>query len=247
MIWLKRIWYRTYRHLQPGKARTIRHTFAVPFLAAVALGAAVLLYEDESYIRIATDEPSVAAGEAFTISVYAGAHTSVNAVDLSLQYPEDRVEVRGIDVGESVISIWTQDPYVDGDRIILRGGTFRRGFVGEHLIAKINFTAKESGVADFSIDELTLLAGDGTGNTVEVKRNDEESLAVVVQNEDGSIAADVGVIFVTDIDGNGEVTLADVQTFMAAWSRKEYVYDFNQDNRMNFTDFAIILADSFFQ
>jgi len=247
MILLKRLWYQCRRRLVSSQARTIRHTFSFSFIALLALSAAALLYDNESYIRIATDARSISANEAFTISVFAGAHTSVNAVDISLQFPTDRVSVSGIDIGESVISIWTEDPYVDGDVVILRGGTFRRGFIGEHLIAKVNFRALESGVADFSINELTLLAGDGSGTPVKTARKASESLVVIVQNEDGSISADVEVVFVTDIDGDGDVSLADVQTFMQAWFRKEYIYDFNQDNRMDFTDFAIILADSFFQ
>jgi len=247
MIWLKRIWYQLSRQFSHTRAGTIRHTFSFSVIALVALSAAVLLYDTESYIRIASDAQSVTAGEVFTVSVYAGAHTSVNAIDLSLQFPDDQVSVAGIDVGESVISIWTQDPYVEGNRIILRGGTFRRGFIGEHLIAKINFRAKEIGQADFSIDQLTLLAGDGSGREVDTVRSDTESLVVVVQNESGSLELDAEITFVTDIDGDGEVTLSDVQTFMAAWSRKAFIYDFNQDNRMNFTDFAIILADSFWR
>ena len=244
---LARMVYHGRRLLRRRPGVTVRHTFSFSFLTLAVLGAAVLLSDNESYIRIASDTKSVQAGERFTVSVFAGAHISVNAVDISLAFPDDLVSVTGIDTGESVISLWTRDPYVEGNQVIMQGGTFRRGFIGEHLIAKINFKATGDGVANFTIDALQLVAGDGSGDPVQVTRSDGESLIVVLQNEDGNLNADVGVTFVTDIDGNGNVSLADVQTFMQAWQRREYVYDFNQDNRMNFTDFAIILADSFFQ
>jgi hypothetical protein len=78
-----------------------------------------------------------------------------------------------------------------------------------------------------------------------------------VANEDGSFTTstknDAGIVgtvtvrIVTDIDGDGSVSLADLSRFMTAWASKTEVYDFSGDGRMTFRDFAIILADSFFK
>lgn len=245
MSWIKRIAYYFCIACKPRKSKTVRYAFSLTFIAAAALSAAALLIDTESYIRIESSEKTIESGKTFAVDVYAGAHVPVNAVNISLSYPEDQVTVSGIDVGRSVITIWAQDPYVDGDTVVLQGGTFRKGFLGEHLIATINFKALHSGRAEFSIADIDLLAGDGTGDSVSVTDLDQNSLAVYVANEDGSLEGVVDFKISTDIDGDGNVGFDDVQTFMSAWSSRVVLYDFNDDSKMNFTDFAIILANSF--
>lgn len=233
-----------YRICKRTRVHTVRHTFSFGAVAVAAALATVLLSTSNSYIRLVTDDAVVEAGDTFMVAVYVGAQESVNAIDIGVSFPNELVTVEGIDVGRSVISLWTQDPFVEGDTVVLRGGTYRRGFIGEHLIAEIRFQAQQSGRAEFLIQDRTLLSGDGTGT--EVTGIDVESVAVVAREEDGTISADVGVRFVTDLDASGSVTLRDVEAFLSAWQSRSVVYDFNGDGKMNFTDFAIILADSFF-
>jgi uncharacterized membrane protein len=240
-MFLRRLLYK----MRKKRARTIRHTFSFASVAVAALLAAVLLTQETSYIRLETNKSDISAGDRFTVDVFVGAQDSVNAIDIKIAYPENRVKVLGIDTGESVISIWTEDPRVENGQILLSGGTFRRGFVGDHLIARVNFEALTDGRAEFSVANQTLLAGDGSGSTVD--NVDNSSVAVVSIGESGVIAEDLVLSFITDIDGDGSVTLTDVETFVSAWRAGNWVYDFNSDRKMNFTDFAIILADSFFR
>lgn len=247
MMFWKRLLYRFCVVCRPNRSRTIQYAFPLVFVAAAFLGAAALLFEDSSYIRIEASTAEVAAGERFEIDVYAGAHVPVNAVDVTLTFPPDKVKVLGIDTGESVITLWTQQPYVENNQVILRGGTFRKGFLDEHLIATINAEAIKSGKALFSATEITLLAGDGTGKKVKITKSGKESLAVRVINNEGALDSNIELLIATDIDGDGDVGLDDVQAFMKAWSSQNILYDFNNDRKMTFVDFAIILADSFFR
>lgn len=233
-----------YRIRKRARARTIRHTFSFSTVAIVALMAAVLASTESPYVRLETPQKTVVAGEQFVVNVYVGAQEPVNAVDISVQFPSEQVTVDGIDTGNSVISLWTEDPYVDGDAVVFRGGTFRRGFVDEHLLGRINFVANETGQARFIVNDRTLLAGDGSGS--EVSGVTTEPIVVVAVGSDGELAADVELTFVTDIDNDGKVTLSDINRFIDAWRKKQWIYDFNGDQTMNFRDFAIILADSFF-
>ena len=73
----------------------------------------------------------------------------VNAVDISVTFSPDQVEILGIDRGQSVITLWTEDPHVEGNAVIMRGGTYAKGFVGEHKIATLKVRAKASGKAMF--------------------------------------------------------------------------------------------------
>ena len=92
-----------------------------------------------------------------------------------------------------------------------------------------------------------LLAGDGSGSEVSVTEAGDETVTLFVSNTDGAVGGDFAVSITTDIDGDGDVSLDDVGSFMNAWRDRKVIYDFNNDNRMNFTDFAIILSDSFFK
>ncbi len=253
MIHLKRLLYALCVSCRPNDSRTVRYAFPVTvFTLALAGAAAVITSSDESYIKIATDNSAVEENELFTIDVYVGAHVPVNAIDISVVFPEDQVEIFGIDTGESVITLWTEEPYVDGNTVVMRGGTFRNGFLGEHLVAQINARARTNGSAKFSVDDVRLLAGDGRGSTVTIAETGYESLTMYV-SVDGqdpanvTVEGDVKLAIYTDIDGDGKVDMSDVLQFMRAWRERDVTFDFNGDGRMTFRDFGIILADSFFK
>ena len=167
--------------------------------------------------------------------------------------PNAQVKYLGADIGESVITLWTKEPYYDKGTVYMSGGTYRKGFVGKHRIATINAQALTSGVAQIGVSHADLYAGDGTGAKVEVVAAGEDSAELVIAREDGTYApnaavgGDVTFTIVGDVDGDGKVTLTDISTFMAAWHNQSSTYDFNNDSKMTFRDFGIILAKYFLQ
>jgi hypothetical protein len=219
-------------------------------LGFLAFLGAQAISSNSSYIKLVPSTSTVLEGERFFIDIYAGAHVPVNAIDLTISYLPEAVEVISVDKAQSVLTIWTKEPEINSNTIKLSGGTFRRGFIGEHLIATIKVEAKNTGSTEFLVSSAELLAGDGKGTPVSVTGTGEASKKTFViydQNEDPSkIAASVGLKIVTDIDGDGEVTLRDISSFMASWHNEDVKYDFNADGKMNFVDFSIILAKSFF-
>ncbi|MEM9336231.1 MAG: dockerin type I domain-containing protein [Patescibacteria group bacterium] len=234
---------------RPGRSYTVRSAFSISFVALL-LGAAAINSTEQSYVRIAPSTTKIDAGEQFWIDVYAFAHEPVNAVNISLSFPEDKVEILGVDIGQSVITIWTEDPYVDGNKVIMSGGTFQNGFKGEHLIATVNARARNTGLAQFSAGDIKLLAGDGQGTPVSVGSSGTEDINLFVVDESTdvrTIAAEVGLEILTDVDGDGEVGIRDLSVFMSAWLDGSSMFDFNGDGRMTFRDFSIILSDSFFR
>jgi hypothetical protein len=216
--------------------------------ALLMLGASVITSTEVSYIKLTADKRAVQAGDRIALDIYAYAHVPVNAVDITLRFEPDAVEVIGVDRGQSVLTIWTKDPTVEKDKVTLSGGTFKKGFVGEHKIARVNLLAKQTGQSDFVASNVTLLAGDGQGTPVTVAESSNSSLSLMIYDENASpddIAVDVSVTILTDIDGDGKVSLKDVSSFMGAWTSKTKTYDFNGDGKMSFRDFSIILADAF--
>ncbi len=240
-------------HMRSKRSSTVRYAFPMVALLAAMLGLGAVSTSQQSSIRLESNVATVRDGQPFSVSVYVSAHVAINAVDIEVKVPPN-VEVMGIDRGESVITLWTTDPRVEGNTVILRGGTFRKGFIGEHLIATINAEARDSGLAEFTVTDALLLAGDGEGSSVSFDES-AEGARLYIANADGSFAEGgpvgtegaIATIVITDIDGDGQVSLGDVSRFMVAWSSRTVLYDFNNDNRMNFKDFSIILSDVFFQ
>lgn len=243
--WLSRILYPTYYRSRERK--TVQYAFPLIAVTALFTGLAAVVTQDASYITIETQPSTVAEGDTFLIEVKAYAHTPVNAVDITLSYPESQMKVEGIDKGTSVISLWAQEPYAEKGKVYLRGGVFQKGFLGEHTIARIRARATQSGLAYVDVDSASLIAGDGTGNEVKVEKVSESKTKITVMNAEGALKSSVSVAIVTDLDGSGEVDLSDISNFMSAWFTRAKVYDFNNDGRMTIRDFSILLADSFFK
>jgi hypothetical protein len=225
---------------------TVRYAFSFLFLFAALIGMAAVVSKDGTYIKIITPQSSFEAGSVFPVDVYVYANAPVNAVDISISFPEKQIEILGIDKGESVITLWTEDPFVAGDTVVLRGGTYKRGFVGEHKIATINAKALTAGKAEFIANNVKILAGDGKGTEIPTDLSRGKLITTITEPGVGTTIQGEGVIVViTDIDSDGQVTLTDISSFMASWASKDKVYDFNGDGSMTFRDFSIILADFF--
>ena len=230
------------------KSATIRYMFPAMLTFAALLSVASVVSTQTSYIRLESSETTIEAGDMFTLHVYARAHVPVNAVDITLSFDTNSVEVVQVDRGQSVLTIWTEDPVIRSNKVTLSGGTYRKGFIGEHEIASIDLRALNTGLGTFEAKDVILLAGDGSGTPVKTSKSPDSSLSFFVYDENTdpeAIAVSIKVKIVTDINGDGKVTLADISAFMGAWTLKDATYDFNSDGKMTFRDFSIILADYF--
>ncbi len=228
------------------RTSTVRYAFSLLFLLSIVFGLASVISSKQSEIVLETSSREVEKGENFTISVYAVANTPVNAVSLHINFPTETTEVLGIDKGQSVITLWTSDPRIENGVVILEGGTYRKGFIGKHLIATINARAKEAGQASFVTKTASLLAGDGRGTELSTDISSAGKTTLKIgSSESDSLTGEATLVLITDINNDGAVTIDDIGTFMGEWVRQNNRYDFNDDGSMNFRDFSIILASYF--
>lgn len=226
--------------------KTVRVAFPVVVIATILASLASLTTESSSYVSISSKYSTVTRDQEFFVDVSVGAHVPINAIDLVISYSEDMLEVIGIDTGTSVITLWAENPYAENGKVYLRGGTFRKGFIGQHEIAHIKLRAKESGIARFFVSNSELVAGDGKGTPVPSSESSERNeIRIAVLGEDGVISGEATVSLVTDIDGDRDVDLVDISKFMTAWFTQQNTYDFNNDGRMTFKDFSILLSATF--
>lgn len=250
-LWFQRILYSLCIACRPHRSRTVRLAFPLLLLSVGFFGAATIVkdFENASYLLLDPSTNVITEGEPFSLEVYVYAHEPVNAIDISIAYPSSQAQVTSVDAGASVITLWTEEPYIKNNTVYLSGGTFRKGFQGEHFIARINAIAKKSGVANIEAKNIRLLAGDGAGSEVSVTdARGQNSVQIQIANENGEVVGAVSVIkILSDIDGDGKVDLRDISIFMAAWRNRDIIYDFNGDGKMTFRDFGILLSDSFFK
>lgn len=228
---------------------TVRYAFSFLFLFAAIIGVASVSNSSGSYIKIVSSKDVVEVGTQFVVDVYVYADTPINAVDIGVEFSNKQVEILGIDKGESVITLWTKEPYIENGIVKLAGGTYKRGFVGEHKIVSLNVKALAAGSAQFLTNGVQLLAGDGKATNVKADVSRAKITTNVVNSGDEALkttlVGNVGFGVATDIDGDGVVSLQDISSFMGSWGSNSKVYDFNSDGKMTFKDFSIILYDYF--
>jgi hypothetical protein len=228
------------------RSPTVRYAFSFLVLIALIAGFASVVGSTQSEIVLETNNAAIAEGETFMVDVYAVAKTPVNAVSLRVAFPTEHMEVLGIDKGQSVITLWANDPSVNNGVVTLEGGTFRKGFVGKHLIATINVKAKSLGQASIITQSANLLAGDGKGTELRTNIDTNGKKVVTIGDASGeTITGEAVVVLVTDVNGDTKITLADISAFMTEWVKQNNRYDFNDDGLMTFRDFSILLASYF--
>lgn len=229
--------------------KTVRFLFPALITSIAVLTASIISSTDASYVKLVTSKNSIETGGRAAVHVYVVAKTPVNAVDITLKFDFDMFEVIGVDRGQSVITLWTQDPIIEKGKVTLRGGTYQKGFIGEHKIATVNLKPKVTGSANLSVTDVMLLAGDGTGAEVTVTETNDSTIGLYVydQNLDpDKISINVEINILSDLDGDGKVTLKDISIFMSDWRTKDKIHDLNGDGKMTFRDFSILLANFFF-
>lgn len=229
---------------------TIRYMFPAVLGTVLLLGASTISGVSESYVYLSSDQATVEVGDLFVVEVGVSAHAPINAVDITVNFPADKVEVFSVDRGQSVLTLWTQDPVARSTSVQLSGGTFRRGFIGEHQIVEITFRATATGQYTMNATDVTFVAGDGTGNKVPASNHIAGTATLfnfdeTTSAEEIKIAIAAGVT--TDLNQDGRVTLQDISAFMAVWQSRTQILDFDGDGRMTFRDFSILLADFFTQ
>ena len=229
---------------------TVRFAFPLLFLTVGYLGIANIVSTSPSAISLELTTSVVGKGSDFQINVYASAKVPVNAIDIAISYPADTIEVLGVDKGQSVVTLWTEEPKAENGLITLTGGTYRKGFIGKHLVATVNARALKDGKANFFVKKAELLAGDGKASLVATDLVSGRADISVTTNTTGGVANDqvsgdvkqIAVYVVTDINGDGKVSMSDITTFMSHWFSKDTLYDFNNDGKMSINDFSILLS-----
>ncbi len=118
-------------------------------------------------VFISPPSETVTEGSTFNISVYLDTEgNSANTIDLTVQFPPDKLAIVSPSGGTSLIQVWLQPPtYSNTAGSIHYAGVIPNGVVtASGLVSTITFKALSPGEADVVIaPESSILANDGRG------------------------------------------------------------------------------------
>lgn len=137
-------------------------------LSAAALFILPALNADAAVLRLAPPTGTFSIGSTFNVSIFLDTQNeSVNALDIILRFPPDKLQVVSPSTGLSIIEVWTAQPSFNNSsgEIRLQGGIPGGINVSQGLITTLTFRARQTGQAAlrFSGDSKVLL-NDGKGN-----------------------------------------------------------------------------------
>ncbi len=125
-----------------------------------------------SSVNLQFSKKTIDVGEKVTLNVKLSADEYINALALTLNFPDDILEVENISMGNSIIGAWVEPPKMISNGEIKMSGIVPGGFVGESgQLFSINFKSKEKGIVSIYLSGVEALKNDGSGNNAYVKIN----------------------------------------------------------------------------
>lgn len=91
---------------------------------------------------------------------------AINAVDGTISFPADMLEVQTISKSGSVLVLWPKEPIFSAGQVSFSGGVPAPGFTGVGNILTINFVVKKEGELQIYFSKSLILAADGRGTDV---------------------------------------------------------------------------------
>lgn len=119
---------------------------------------------------------TLVVGNTFDVSLFLDTQgQTINAVEVSLRFPPDKLQLVSPSTGQSIISIWTAQPRFNNQtgRIDLQGGTPGGINVSNGLVTTLTFRVKSVGNAILRfLDNSSVLLHDGRGTDVLEQKRD---------------------------------------------------------------------------
>jgi len=138
------------------------------FFCAFFVSASVSHAVTEVYFQ--NEAKTVSAKDNFSvILMFSSLEKPINVIDGTILYDKDKLEIKKIKTGDSVFSLWTEEPTFDNTKGELSFvGGIPNGFTGKDgQILKIDFLAKKAGNTLVSFqDVFSVFVNDGLGTQI---------------------------------------------------------------------------------
>lgn len=140
-------------------------------------------------------EPSAGTfvvGSTFNVPIYLNSEgEAVNAIAISAKFPPDKLQLVSPSTGQSVITLWTEQPSYDNrtGHVMLQGVIPSGLVTGKGLVTTMTFRVKSSGMAYLKfLDDTKVLKHDGLGTDV-LKATTGAAYALVLPPPAGPVVA----------------------------------------------------------
>jgi len=115
------------------------------------------------------EKKEIIAGNIFLVDLKISSEDSVNAIDGTITYDKDKLEIKSIKTDDTLFSLWVKEPTFDNKKgeLIFVGGT-SDGFNGkDKQIFEITFLAKNKGSATVGFKDIfSVFVNDGLGTRI---------------------------------------------------------------------------------
>ena len=153
------------------------------FLLSLTLFVATPVFAAE--IRLDANKSKINSGEQFLVDIVIHSEESLNAVEGRLVFPADKLIVKEIRDGNSVINFWVEKPRLEASGVILFSGITPGGFSGaNNNIFSVVFEAKNTGIASVALQNTKALKNDGLGTETALLTRDT---AVSIKSGDSNV------------------------------------------------------------
>jgi hypothetical protein len=120
-------------------------------------------------VYLQKDVKEIIKGDIFTVNLNISSDKTINAIDGTITYNKDNLEIKTLKTNDSLLSIWVKEPIFDNEKgeLSFVGGT-PKGFNGRGgKVLEITFFAKKDSVSlvDFQ-DIFSVFLNDGKGTKI---------------------------------------------------------------------------------
>ena len=209
---------------------TIRKFFAIAILVvAVLFRTGSFAYADSAQLLFTPSSGNFLTNSTFDVSLILNTgNQTINVVDVTIEFPADKIQVVSPSTGKSFVSLWVQQPTFSNKTGTLHfvGGVPAQGIrTSNGLISTITFRAKTPGLVTLKIrDDSSVLAADGQGSIVPTLFG-RAQFSITAQAPQGP-----KVFSVTHPDSN---TWYNNNNVIMGWDTEDgvsgYSYDINQE------------------
>ena len=137
------------------------------FLLALTLFAAMPVFAAEIFL-----EPDKNPGQEdqFKVSIFLDTKEQLNAVEGTLRFPPDFLELKSVNDANSIINFWVEYPNVISNGDIRFSGITPGGYKGDRgLIFSVTFKVLQEGKGIFDIRDTRVLQNDGKGTEAKLQ------------------------------------------------------------------------------
>ncbi len=138
-------------------------------------------------VSLSANNPTIKVGDEFVVNFFLNTENeSLNAIEGSVVFPADLLELKEIQDGSSIISFWSEHPQVSGNQVHF-SGVIPGGYNGRQgYIFSMVFKARAKGSENIKISSATVLHNDGHGTPATIKISDFSFVISSAASETGS-------------------------------------------------------------